>query len=140
MLTALMISLHTRLFASTERGCLEGSTSCFPRRAATAEGRLYVRVGICISEGANGRKTPRDLAARAQAGASHGRGGRAVRWRYVGGVRGSVYGGQLVRNQRRRAAIAFDHRYGVALPDDPAPDHRRVLPGLVGKRQATTRL
>src|SRR5262245_21212085 len=146
MLIALMVKPYAapaqriRPLAWSEWGLLRQFYASPQRRAVTAEGGRYERIGICTSESARGSETAHDMAARDRAGASRGRSGRAVRRRRVGGLRGGVHGGQLVRNQRRRAAMALDHRYGVALPDNPAPDHRRVLPGLVGKRQATTRL
>src|SRR5262245_35063313 len=143
MLIALMVKPYAppaqriRFLAWPEWGLLRQFYTSPPRRAVTAEGRQYERIGICTSESASGSETAHDMAARNRADASHWRGGRAVRRRLVGGVRGSVHSGPLVRNQRRRAAMAFDHRLGIALPDNPAPDHRRVLPGLDGKRQAT---
>jgi len=146
MLIALLVKPYAppaqriRFLAWPEWGLLRQFYAGPPRRAVTAEGRRYERISICTSESASGSETAHDTAARDRAGASRGRSGRAVRRRRVGGVRVGVHGGQLVRNQRRRASMALDNRHGVALPDNPAPDYRRVLPGLVGKRQATTRL
>jgi hypothetical protein len=140
MLIALMVKPYAppaqriRLLAWPEWGLLRQFYASPPRRAVTDEGRRYERIGICTSESASGSETAHDMAARNRADASRGRGGRAVRRRLVGSVRGSVHGGPLVRNQRRRAAMAFDRRLDIALPDDSTLDHRRVLPGLDGKR------
>src|SRR5262249_16087260 len=129
MLIALMVrpyaapAQRTRFLAWPEWGMLRQFYASPPRRAVTAEGRRYERIGICTSENASGSETTHDMAARDRAGASRGRSGRAVRRRRVGGVRGGVHGGQLVRNQRRRASMALDHRHAVALPDNPPPDH-----------------
>src|SRR5262245_19680823 len=110
MLIALMVkpdTRRTRLLAWPEWGLLRLLYASPPRRALTAEGRLYERIGICTSEGSSGSETANDTAARDRAGASSGRTSRAVRWCRVGDVRGSVHGGWLVRKQRWRAAMAF---------------------------------
>src|SRR4030095_11644334 len=105
MLTVLMVKPHAapaqriRLLAWPEWGLLKRFYASPPRRAVTAEGRRYERIGICTSESASGSETTHDTAARDREGATRGRSGRAVRRRHLGDVRGGVHGGQLVRKQ-----------------------------------------
>src|SRR5262245_22669521 len=66
MLIALMVKPYAppaqriRHLACPERGLLRQFYASPPRRAVTAEGRRYERIGICTSENATGSETTHD--------------------------------------------------------------------------------